>query len=78
MTKIKFTHEEDKILERLNNFEVEKQNGLIPRYAIYVRDDEWCLTCVYRQTRWGVNRYIEKILRKKAKYDRERGTQNGN
>ena len=79
MTKVKFTSEENKILERVDNFEVEKQSSLIPRYAVYARDKNgWCLDCAFALTMWGANRYINRMTRKKINYDRQRRSQNGN
>ena len=69
MIKVKFINAEDKIV-RIDNFTVEKRRDWFLRYTIYAKDKNgYCLDCVFRQTMWGVNRYINKMTRKKEKYE---------
>lgn len=77
MTKVKFINAED-IIIRVDNFTVEKRRDWFLRYTIYAKDKNgYCLDCIFRQTMWGVNRYINKMTRKKEQLIRKQGKSNG-
>ncbi len=72
--KIVYIDKEKEVLRRLDNIKVDvAKECFFPVYVVHLKDDNgWSIEYKVFMTRWGVNRFIKNITKKKEKFDRSR------